>query len=223
MSEKHTENRKVRNESYIRELNAEQLPNKFNQILIRGWLQTDFKKVSSSHYGATIKIKRLSGAEDCIRLAVPATILEALEKDTIKNQYIKVSGRIHVYGMRSNEIAIIADNVALDKPDEQEKANNVVYLQGKICRKPKIFQKASGTIVTTLPVAVNRDYKITDCIHCVAWGKLAYYIGKNFDIGDTITLQGRLESRTYFLKTDPQNPEYGEYREAYEVAVSHIF
>jgi single-stranded DNA-binding protein len=63
-------------------------------------------------------------------------------------------------------------------------------------------------------LAVNRAFGKSDYIPCIAWGRNAQYAAR-FNVGDRISLTGRLQSREYQKLLD--NGEYMT-RNAYEVS-----
>ena len=68
-----------------------------------------------------------------------------------------------------------------------------------------------------LILAVNRRYGRADYLPCIAWGKVAAKIAE-MQVGDRLTLEGRVQSRTYIKQTDAGSEE----RTAYEVSVMQL-
>ena len=66
-------------------------------------------------------------------------------------------------------------------------------------------------------LAVNRRYGRADYLPCIAWGKVAAKIAE-MQVGDRLTLEGRVQSRTYIKQTDAGSEE----RTAYEVSVMQL-
>lgn len=98
---------------------------------------------------------------------------------------------------------------------------NNVQLMGRFTADPEIFAGENYT-VCRFTLAVSRDYKNdggeydTDFFHIVAWNKLADFIGKHFQKGQLVTLDGKLRTRGY---TDKNSNK----RVATEVAAEHIY
>jgi len=63
-------------------------------------------------------------------------------------------------------------------------------------------------------LAVNRRYGRADYLPCISWGILAHRCAA-LSVGDSIRLEGRLQSRTYTKNTG----ERVEERTAFEVSV----
>lgn len=80
---------------------------------------------------------------------------------------------------------------------------NKVILMGRITQDLEVKQTPSGVAVLSFTVAVQRSYakqgeeKQTDFINCVAWRQQAEFIGKYFNKGRMIALEGNLRTRTY--------------------------
>lgn len=98
---------------------------------------------------------------------------------------------------------------------------NNVTLQGRLCDKPEIKATPNNKSVTTFSLAVERNEtgadgnRATDFINIVAWEKSAEFIGKYFDKGDQMLVEGRLQVR----KWQDQN---GANRYATEVVVNRV-
>ena len=81
---------------------------------------------------------------------------------------------------------------------------NKVTLQGRLVRDPEIRHTPSGTAVTQIRMAVDRDYKNketrerkADFIPVVLWRGDAEFVARHFRKGDPIIIEGRLASRDY--------------------------
>lgn len=76
---------------------------------------------------------------------------------------------------------------------------NSVVLMGRLVQAPEVKQTPNGTYVATIRVAVNRTYnsKQTDYINVVAWRHQAEFVGKYFDKGDLIIIEGSIQTRSY--------------------------
>ena len=74
-----------------------------------------------------------------------------------------------------------------------------------------------GRSICDMILAVNRRYGRADYLPCIAWGKVAAKIAE-MQVGDRLTLEGRVQSRTYIKQTDAGSEE----RTAYEVSVMQL-
>ena len=89
---------------------------------------------------------------------------------------------------------------------------NKVILGGRLTSNPELRQTASGVMVLTFSIAVNRRYTSknedgttgqpqADFINCVAWRQQAEFISRYFHKGSSICVIGSIQTRNY---TDQQ-------------------
>ena len=78
-----------------------------------------------------------------------------------------------------------------------------------------LSERAWRTRLRTL--AVDRRYRRSDYIPCIAWGALSYHCG-GLEPGDPLWLEGRLQSRVYRKVIGEEVQE----RTAFEVSVSAL-
>jgi single-strand DNA-binding protein len=82
---------------------------------------------------------------------------------------------------------------------------NKVLVSGRLTRDAEVRYTPAGSPVSTLPVAVNRNYKSPDgewrseatYVNVVAWDKLAERAGELAKKGSAVMVEGRLQSRSY--------------------------
>ena len=82
---------------------------------------------------------------------------------------------------------------------------NYIILVGRLTRDPELRYTPSGTAVTTLPLAVSRQYTLPSgerreevCyINVVVWDKQAQFCEKYLGRGRPVLVEGRLTSREY--------------------------
>lgn len=80
--------------------------------------------------------------------------------------------------------------------------NNVV-LVGRLTEDPKVNEVISGKKVTSVVIAVTRNYKNsngiyeTDFIKCILWNGIASNTSEFCHSGDVIGIKGRLQSSEY--------------------------
>ena len=85
-----------------------------------------------------------------------------------------------------------------------------VILFGRLCADPELKFTPSGAGVTSFTLAVDGKYNkaekkmTTEFVKCVCWSrgeyKLAEYIANDLKKGDTLFLDGRMETRNYEAK-----------------------
>ena len=100
---------------------------------------------------------------------------------------------------------------------------NRIVIMGRLTRDPELRRTQSGVAVTTITVAVDRDYqsrdsqeKQTDFIDVVAWRSTAEFISKYFAKGKMIVVDGSLQSRKWQDKT-------GQNRVSWEVQADNVY
>ena len=85
---------------------------------------------------------------------------------------------------------------------------NKVFLAGKLTRNPELRKTPSGTPVTDLLVALNREYCTSGgekqrevCfVDVVVWGKPAEACVKSLQASSSVLVEGRLQLDTWFGK-----------------------
>ena len=92
-----------------------------------------------------------------------------------------------------------------------------ILLSGVLCKQPTLRRTPLGRSICDMILAVNRRYGRADYLPCIAWGKVAAKIAE-MQVGDRLTLEGRVQSRTYIKQTDAGSEE----RTAYEVSVMQL-
>ena len=100
---------------------------------------------------------------------------------------------------------------------------NHIVIMGRLTRDPELRRTQSGVAVTTISVAVDRDYQSrdsqerqTDFIDVVAWRSTAEFISKYFTKGRMIVVEGSLQSRKWQDKA-------GQNRVSWEIQASNVY
>lgn len=99
---------------------------------------------------------------------------------------------------------------------------NRIVIQGRLCADPELRRTNSGTPVTTVNVAVDRDFKNqdgsrdTDFIPVVAWKGIGETLAKYFTKGRMIVVDGRLQIRDW---TDKD----GNKRRTAEIVANNVY
>lgn len=95
---------------------------------------------------------------------------------------------------------------------------NRILLSGALC-KPPIFRRTPlGRSICDLMLAVSRRYGRADYLPVIAWGQLAVQAAR-LQVGDTLSLEGRVQSRTYRKVLEDGTAQE---RVAYEVSAMHL-
>ena len=81
---------------------------------------------------------------------------------------------------------------------------NKIFLQGRLVADPEMRHTPSGVAVTTLRLAVDRDFKDretgekkADFINVVAWRNTAEFVSRYFNKGRMAIVEGRLQMRDW--------------------------
>ena len=148
-------------------------------------------------YEASITVKRLSGAEDCLIITVPERLYEQV--NAAVNRRVRITGHIHTYsktsdGKRRLMVSIWAESVEAatqDLPDV-----NIVRLAGNLHHDPVCRTTPLGRHISDMLLKVKDDDGMYHAIPCIAWGKNAWDTHW-IHAGDGIAISGRLQSRQY--------------------------
>ena len=80
---------------------------------------------------------------------------------------------------------------------------NRVIVMGRLVRDPELRRTQSGTAVTSVRIAVDRDFKDqngekqADFFDVVAWKSTAEFVAKYFTKGRMAVVEGRLQTREW--------------------------
>lgn len=81
--------------------------------------------------------------------------------------------------------------------------HNLIYLIGRLTKDPEKVKLESGKTVTTITVAVNRNFKNPDGIYdvdyirCTLWNGIAESTCEYTQKGDLIGVKGRIQNNNY--------------------------
>jgi len=170
-------------------------------------------------YITTVKVPRLSGIYDYIKVMVSERLIE--DCPCTVGDTIEVEGQFRSYNSFSEEgnrlvLTVFAKDIRL--ANDENKNPNSLYLNGYICKEPVYRTTPFGREITDMLLAVNRTYNKSDYIPIIAWGRNARF-GKNLKVGDNIRIKGRIQSRNYQKKLSDDEVIT---KTAYEVSVNRI-
>ena len=196
-----------------------------NQVTISGEITS---KLHFSHeafgekfYIFSVKVQRLSGAFDNIRVMVSERLFNVAEEYTGLPVYIEGQFRSYnQFGEFKNRVmlSVFARKILLLDEEEKNTKSNQIHLNGYICKRPVCRQTPLGREIADLLLAVNRPYGKSDYIPCICWGRNARY-AESLEVGTRLSLAGRIQSREYTKQISETEQEQ---RVAYEVSVSRI-
>lgn len=167
-------------------------------------------------YTFPVQTERLSGAYDTVNILINEKTLANSAFSCEDN--VEITGELRSYNNRSGVgsrliLTVLARTcVKTIQPDE-----NRILLRGTVCKMPVLRKTPMGRSICDIMLAVNRHYGRADYIPVIAWGQWAI-TSSDFSVGDTITIDGRIQSRKY-IKTDGEKTIE---RTAFEVSATSI-
>ena len=193
------------------------MDNNFNRVQLCGTVDSAPELSHINHgvsfYKFTLAVERLSGLSDKLTVLVSAPQLEAVplqEGDTAT-----VRGQLRSFNNKSGQGSRLVISVfahVLEKGGEAPL--NVIQLSGVLCKPPVLRRTPLGREISDIILAVNRRYGRADYLPCIAWGAVAQQVAV-MATGDRLTIEGRVQSRTYTKVDNGVSTE----RTAYEVSI----
>lgn len=188
-----------------------------NRAVLRGVAEGEARPSHVNHgvsyYIFPLAVERLSGARDLLNVVISEDLLRACPP--IPGREYEVGGEVRSFNNRSGlgarlVITFFARTLA---PAEGEHLNRL-ELSGVLCKQPTLRRTPLGREICDLLLAVNRRYGRADYLPCIAWGSLARACA-GLNVGDSLTLTGRLQSRVYRKVEGDRETQ----RTAYEISV----
>lgn len=182
-------------------------------------LQFGHELFGEQFYTTTLRVPRLSGAEDFLPITLSERLL--LSEPLTTGSTLCMEGQLRSYNKvieGSGRLLITAFAQRILSSEEDEENPNRVQLTGALCKPPSYRTTPFGREIADLMLAVNRSYGKSDYIPCITWGRTARYAA-NLRIGDKVQLVGRFQSRAY-QKQLPDGTTLNKV--AYEVSVSRL-
>ena len=165
-------------------------------------------------YRFPLQVPRLSGTPDILPVLVPETLVPQVETGA----ELRVRGQLRAFNNRSGvgSRLVLTVHVQHLEPGLGEPRNQIL-LSGALCKPPILRRTPLGRQICDLMLAVPRRYGRADYLPVIAWGQLAIQASA-LEVGDALSLEGRVQSRTYRKVTD----QGAEERVAYEVSMMHL-
>lgn len=183
------------------------------------------KIYGEAYYMIMLGILRKSGYEDRIRLVVSERLLCGRSPNI--GEALEIKGQIRTYnreisGRNKLEITVFVRTMGYIRENkfncEDIDCENIVHLEGFICKTPIRRTSPMGREICDLMIAINRQYNKSDYVPTIAWGKNAVFC-EMLNVGDKVIVDGRIQSREY--RKCEKNEEVVT-RTAYEVSVVGI-
>lgn len=160
----------------------------------------DYEAHGKKYYMTVMHVERLSGVIDKIPLMIP----EDLMSEVLIEKRVYVSGQFSSYMVHyadRNRLLLYVFVNKIEQFDSPED-DNLLFLDGFICKDPILRETPNGRWICDLMIAVSRNnHKFSDYIPTIVWGRNARYAGM-LSIGTNVRLYGRIQSREYTKITD---------------------
>ena len=188
-----------------------------NDMTLHGRL-SGCPRISHCNHGETfwtfpLTVCRLSGTPDRLNVVVSQQLLESCP--LTEGDEVSVRGEVRSFNNRSGQGSRLVITVyARQLVREGGQDDNRLSLYGTLCKPPVYRRTPLGRDICDMMLAVNRRYGRADYLPCIAWGVLAHRCAA-LDVGDSVRLEGRLQSRTYTKRIGDTEEE----RTAFEVSV----
>lgn len=195
-----------------------------NQAVIIGTIEDEFKLnheiYAEKFYTFTLKIPRLSGTYDNIRIMISERLI--MDGNYAIGDKVEINGQFRSYNCTEPDgnrlvLTVFARDIALFDDDSARNPNQL-YLNGYICKEPVYRTTPFGREITDLLLAVNRSYNKSDYIPIIAWGRNARF-AKNLSVGDNVKIWGRIQSRNYQKRISEDETVT---KTAYEVSINRM-
>lgn len=189
-----------------------------NEVLLEGRPLTS-PAPSHENHGISfsrvlLQVPRLSGTPDLLPILLP----EALADQVRPGEPLRVRGQLRSFNNRTgvgNRLVLTV--YAQELPPPLDAPCNQIVLSGSLCKAPVFRRTPLGRSICDLMLAVPRRYGRADYLPVIAWGRLALRV-RELDVGDALSLEGRVQSRVYQKVTDHGTED----RTAYEVSMMHL-
>lgn len=193
-----------------------------NKVNIAGVICSDFNYshtlCGEKFYIADLEVERTSGKSDIIPIMVSDRMIKI---EDLTGVSVEITGQFRSYNKNidgKTKLLLTVFALEIEFLENFTYNNNNVELIGYICKEPIYRTTPLGKEIADFLLAVNRQCGKSDYIPCICWGRNARYVG-NLDIGTKISIEGRLQSRTFLKKIDEETTEE---RVAYELSASKV-
>ena len=167
-----------------------------------------------------LAVRRLSGQTDTLWVIATAEQLRRLTAGAaLAGRRLNVDGQLRSFNNKSGcgSHLVISVFAQLLLAAEEGEDQNRIALRGVICKPPVLRRTPLGRCISDMMLAVNRRYGRADYLPCIAWGQVAMITG-NMAVGETLSLEGRVQSRAYTKVVEGCAQE----RVAFEVSIMHL-
>ena len=196
------------------------MDNNFNRVQLCGTVDSAPALSHTNHglsfYKFTLSVERLSGLADKLAVIISAPQLGIVPLSV--GDTVTVRGQLRSFNNKSGlgsrlVISVFAHTLEAGG----ETPFNLIQLSGTLCKPPNLRVTPMGRDICDLMLAVNRKYGRSDYLPCITWGLKARE-ASYWDTGTTVSLEGRIQSRSYIKLIGGEPVE----KTAFEVSVTEI-
>ncbi len=193
-----------------------------NKVTLSGSVVTEptfsHEIYGEAFYEFQLKVARLSETYDVIPVTASVRLLN--DHPVAVGDNINIVGQFRSYNkLEEGKSRLMLTVFIREFVDELEgNTPNNIEITGYICKEPIYRVTPFKREICDVLLAVNRSYNKSDYLPCIAWGRNARFV-KNFNIGDKVTVSGRIQSREYQKKLEDNTTIT---KVAYEVSLSKI-
>ena len=166
-----------------------------------------------SFYKFLLSVDRLSGQADVLTGIASEALLQ--QSPIRVGDFVTIEGQLRSFNNKSGVghrliISVFARSLTLGG----HLPFNQIQLSGILCKTPTLRHTPLGREICDIILAVNRRYGRADYLPCIAWGMVAQQVA-NMPVGSRLTVEGRIQSRTYTKNVAGTLTEHT----AYEVSI----
>ena len=190
-----------------------------NEVLLEGTVLGEPEWSHENHgtqfFRIFLQVPRLSGQVDLLPVLLPG----ALVVQAVPGRILRVRGQLRSFNNRSGVGSRLVLTVYAQElqPGLDEPCNQITLL-GALCKPPVFRRTPLGRSICDLMLAAPRRYGRADYLPVIAWGQLAVRASR-LEVGASVALEGRVQSRTYHKVTESGQTEE---RVAYEVSMMRM-
>lgn len=221
----------------IQEISSKEESSSFknNKAIILGIIEEELQYSHSvkweNFYKTYIRVERLSDKVDVLPVIISEIWLKDILDEKIKGKSVIVIGQLRSHNEigedNKSHLELFLFATKFKFYDENNGVNeiyntNMIFLDGYLCKEPVLRETPRGKLLAYCLIAINRQYRKSDYIPCIAWEKDAKWLNE-FKAGERFQLYGRIQSRLYLKKiNNEQNEEVQVSKVAYEVSIKTI-
>lgn len=186
---------------------------------IESELEFSHKAYGVDYYSIRVRSNRLSRASDVVPLLFSENMIDISQ--SYEGLHISASGQFRSFNRRIRDhsyLLLYLSVKAYAFSEEDLTESNMIYLDGYLCKEPIFRMTPRGKEICELLLAVNREFRKTDYIPCICWGRDARFASR-LGVGSHVRIWGRMQSRIYRKLVKDQTFET---REAFEVSVNTL-